>query len=398
MRYPAFVRENPPLALFALLAMATSGFGQTFFISVFGAGIRDSFSLTNSTYGLYYGLATLTSAALLLKLGALADRWPLWRITLLAVGLLTCGCLLMGLAPHWSLLIPGFLLVRLGGQGLLTHLGMTVAGRYFVKNRGRITALAAGGLPLAEATLPAGAGLLLVWGGWRLPWFVAVGVLLLLALPALMRLSRTAAHPDAFSAQETAETQTSRTREQALRDPGFYLLLPAALAVPFTVTAVFFHQTAIAESRGWLPEDVALAFTGFALGHFLSLFVGGPMVDRLGAQRSLPLSLIPIFSGLLVLAMSDSDWTLYLYLGLTGLTLGMSGAAANTLWPERYGVRHIGAIRSVAQAAMVLSTALSPLIVGFMLDADLSAAVVALSLAVFVAVGAALTFLVKAPR
>lgn len=372
MTFPAFMRENPHLAIFAVLATASSGFGQTFFFSVFGGGIRETFELQNSTYGLIYSLATLASALLLLKLGPLADKWSLQRITALAIGILATGCLAIALAPHWLLLIPGFLLARLGGQGLMGHIGLTTAGRYFVRNRGRIMALTAGGFPIAEATLPLSAGLILATSHWRTPWFVAAGVLVIVLLPLLLFLSRHASHP-ANSSHNEDTTDAGRatagfTRKQVLKDSGFYLILPAALIVPFTITAVLFHQSAFAEMRGWSTEQIGLAFTGFAAGHVASLFIGGPLVDRIGARRSLGYGLIPIFCGMLVLSLSDAAWTPNLYLALCGISLGFIGAAGGAIWPERYGVRHIGAIRSVAQACMVFSTALSPVLVGILLD------------------------------
>lgn len=116
LKYPAFTQENPPLALYALLATASSGFGQTFFVSVFGASLRHEFALSNSAYGLTYGVATLCSAALLIRVGALADHWALTRVTTLALILLASGCMVLGSAAHWVVLIPGFLLIRLGGR------------------------------------------------------------------------------------------------------------------------------------------------------------------------------------------------------------------------------------------------------------------------------------------
>lgn len=392
MKFPAFMRENPSLAAFAFLATATSGFGQTFFVSVFGGGIRESFALDNSHYGLTYSLATLISAALLLKLGALADRWSLPAVTTLALLLLALGCLMIGLAPHWIMLVPGFLLVRLGGQAMLGHLGMTVAGRYFVKSRGRIMALTAAGFPVAEAILPATAGLILLYSGWRLPWLIAIAVLLLLALPALLWLGRNAPHPATLESQGGSPGGGGFTRAQVLRDPGFYRLLPAAVIAPFTVTAVLFHQSAIAEMRDWPAERVATAFTGFAMGHLFSLLFAGLLVDRLGAQRALTLGLVPLFSALGVLAFTDSLWTPYLYLALTGTTLGFISTASGAIWPERYGVRHIGAIRSVAQATMVLSTALSPVLIGLVLDAGLDTRTLASLLALTVLASALLAW------
>lgn len=399
MKPPKFIAEHPQLALFALLATATSGFGQTFFISVFGSFIRDEFILSNSAYGFSYGGATLISALLLLKFGALVDTRPLSLLTLAAVLILVVGCLLIGLAPHWLVLIPGFLLIRFGGQGLLSHLGVTVAGRYFHQQRGRMMALTVAGFPLAEATLPLTAGLLLVLGGWRLPWFAAVAFLLLVALPLLLYLARHAPLPGDTRQQTTAnDQQPSLTRNQVLRDPGFYLLLPAALATPFTITAILFHQAAIIGLRGWPLEKIGTAFTGFALGHLLSLLVAGALIDRFGAQRALPLTLLPLVAGLLVLSVSHSDAGLYWYLLLTGGSLGGSGAAAGALWPERYGTRHLGAIRSVAQSAMVVSTALAPVLVGLILDNADSATLIGLLLASLISASMLLTTRARLPR
>lgn len=403
MIYPAFMRENPRLAVFALLATATSGFGQTFFFSVFGSGIRDTFALQNSTYGLIYSLATLTSAALLLKLGPLADRWSLSRITTLAVVILAAGCLTIAIAPHWLLLLPGFLLARLGGQGLMGHIGLSTAGRYFKHQRGRIMALTAGGFPIAEAILPLSAGLILAASGWRAPWFLAAGVLLVGLLPLLLYLCRHAAHPESLSGDSASQRGERKegndlNRQEVLRDPGFYLILPAALIVPFTITAILFHQSAFAEIRGWTTEQVGLAFTGFAAGHIVSLFFGGPLVDRIGAQRSLSIGLIPILCSMLVLGLTDSAWTPNLYLALAGISLGFIGAAGGAIWPERYGVRHIGAIRSVAQSSMVFSTALSPILVGLLLDSGVAITGIGILFAVLIFVSAVLARSARIPR
>lgn len=403
MIFPTFMRENPRLAVFALLATASSGFGQTFFFSVFGSGIRETFALQNSTYGLIYSLATLASAILLLKLGPLADRWSLSRMTILAVSILAAGCMIIAVAPHWLLLIPGFLLARLGGQGLLGHIGLSTAGRYFEKNRGRIMALTAGGFPIAEAILPLSAGLILASSGWRTPWFVAAGILVAILLPLLLFLSRHAAHPVSLSRGDADEYDAPKehlafNRSQVLRDPGFYLILPAALIVPFTITAVLFHQSAFAEIRGWTTEQVGLAFTGFAAGHIVSLFFGGPLVDRIGAQRALSYGLIPIFCSMLVLGLTEFAWTPNLYLALCGISLGFIGAAGGAIWPERYGVRHIGAIRSVAQASMVFSTALSPILVGVLLDVGVATTGIGVLFAILVLVSAVLAQTAVAPK
>ena len=366
---PAFIRTRPGLALFALLATAGSGFGQTFFVSVFGTALRNEFALSNTAYGALYSGATVCSALVLLRVGGLADRWPLHRITALGVVLLAAGCMLMGLAPHVAVLALGFFLLRLGGQGLMAHLGLTTAGRYFQLHRGKVMALAASGFPLAEATLPAAGVALIGFGGWRSAWWVAAGVLLLVLLPLYWLLSHRAPHPEQAGSHENGAPAEGLTRGQVLRDRGFYLLLPAALITPFVVTAILFHQAAIAEAREWPLSLVAGAFSGYAAGHLLTLLIAGPLVDRLTARRTLPLSLLPMTLAMILLALYDGSWVPAAYLTLTGMSQGAMSTASGALWPERYGTRYLGAIRAMAQAVMVVSTAISPVVAGLLLDA-----------------------------
>ncbi|MBB3060989.1 MFS transporter [Microbulbifer rhizosphaerae] len=390
---PAFIRHNGNLAFFALLAVAASGFGQTFFISIFGSALRAEFSLSHAHYGMIYSGATLASALALFACGGLVDRWPLRRSALLVTLLLAAACLLMAVTPAAWALLPGFFLLRFAGQGFMTHLGMTTAGRYFSDNRGKVIALAAIGFPLAEAILPGGGALLIQWGGWRTAWYASAAVLVLLVLPGLLALAGGAGQ-SGESAQSSGD-DSGFTRAQVLRDPGFYLLLPAALMTPFVVTAVLFHQGAIGESRGWPLTLMAGAFGGYALGHLLMLFVAGGLVDRLGARRCLPLALVPMIAGLLLLSLRGDGWVPYVYLTLLGITQAGTGTAGGALWPERYGSRHLGAIRSVSQAAMVLATAVSPLVAGVLLDRGIGVEALASLLAALVLLSALLTLLVR---
>ncbi len=391
---PAVLKVNPRLALFALGATAASGFGQTFFVSFFGGEIRQAFDLTHTAYGSLYSGATLCSALLLLRFGGLVDTWTLPRVTALAVGVLAGGCLLVGFASGALVLAAGFVCIRFGGQGMMSHIGMTTAARYFAAHRGRAVALAAMGFPLAEALLPAGAALLLLWVGWRVPWVVGAGLLCLLILPVLILLSRGAPPPQAMAAKTPSGTKqgakqgtnlgTDRSRfsrRDVLRDLGYYLILPATLLTPFTATALFFHQMAFAEELGWSLELLAAGFSVYAACHLGALFIAGPLVDRLGAARALPLALIPIITGLVLLASVSSPLIVHAYLGMVGATQGLSATASGAIWAERYGILHLGAIRSMNQAVMVVSTAVSPILLGFFLDKHVGIATLALWLA-----------------
>ncbi|MFB6259411.1 MAG: MFS transporter, partial [Thiohalorhabdaceae bacterium] len=81
--------------------------------------------------------------------------------------------------------------------------------------------------------------------------------MLIVALPLLQWLLRShgARKQWLHDRTEAAETATSGPRQwrrgEVLRDPRFYLLLPAVLAAPLIVTALFFHQVHVEEAKGW---------------------------------------------------------------------------------------------------------------------------------------------------
>jgi MFS family permease len=387
----------PQLAIFSLTAVATSGFGQTFYLSVFGGELRAAFSLSHTDYGALYSGATIISAMLLLRFGSLADRWPLRRAVVPAIAALAAGCLLIGVAAGPLLLGLGFLGIRFGGQGMIAHLGMTCAARYFTASRGKAVALAAAGIPLAEAILPATAIMLMGLGGWRLPWLAAGLALPLLILPLLRHLAR---HTPAIETGHGRGAARVRqyTRREALLDRGFYFLLPAALLTPFVATALLFHQVAIAAERGWSLELLAMAFVVFAAGHLGSLLGSGFLVDRLGGGRCLPLTMLPMSGGLLALAGFTGSWVPFCYLGLLGVSIGLATTAFGAIWPERYGVLHLGAIRSMVHATVIVATAVAPVLIGLLLDGGLGVPLLAGMFSAAALLAAGLAAMAPAPN
>jgi len=53
---------------------------------------------------------------------------------------------------------------------------------------------------------------------------------------------------------------------------------------------------------------------------------------------------------------------------LLGASLGFASTTHGAVWPELYGARHLGAIRAVTTALAVFATALSPGLVGVLMD------------------------------
>jgi MFS family permease len=394
--YLRFVWTHRRFLAFGLLAVTLSGFGQTYYISLFGGQIRGELGLSHGDFGLLYSAATLVSGLTIGWAGRVLDRLDLRAFLAVVLGGVVAGSLLMAGAASVLAMGVAMFLLRFAGQGLMTHMAFTSMGRYFETGRGKAVSIAAMGMPLGEAVLPATAVALTGWVGWRGTWQASAAVAGLVALPLLLWLLR--GHGErkrrfqATAGENGEEGARDRqwTRGEVLRDPRFYLVLPAVLAAPFIVSALFFHQVHLAEAKGWALSWLATSFLAFAAMHVLGLLVFGPLVDRVGARRLLGAFLWPMAGGLLVLAGFDAAWAAPVYMLLMGVSMGATGTLLGALWPELYGVAHLGAIRAVVQAAMVLSTALSPGLVGLLIDAGMGMATISLLLVGYIAVATAL--------
>ena len=55
-------------------------------------------------------------------------------------------------------------------------------------------------------------------------------------------------------------------------------------------------------------------------------------------------------------------------LAFLGMTQGFAMTIGGTFWPNYYGTKHLGSVRSVAMSLMVFATALGPLGSGILID------------------------------
>lgn len=378
--YWRLLRAQTSLLTYGVALTFMSSVGQTFLVSLFVPYFVASFALSEGGFGLLYSGATLGSAFLLPWIGRRMDRDHLHHFTLVVVGLLASSAFLMAGAWHVSVLAVALLGVRLGGQGLSSHTALTAMARYFEAGRGRALSISSLGFPLGESVLPLLLTLVIGWWGWRSAW-VVLGVAVIAFGPVLVRLllrSGIELHPvkaaAATRAREAAAEMatnlpTARAPAEVLRDSVFWLVLPAAILPAFWGTGFILYQTAIAGTKGWSAPLMASAFVGLAVARIVFTLGAGGIVDRFSAKRLFPLAVLPMATGIALLALVDAWWAAYAFMSLLGVTFGLNGAIETALWAELYGTLHLGAIKSLLMSVMVVSTALSPPLVGFAVEA-----------------------------
>ena len=344
-----------------------SSIGQTFFIASFAGDIRADFDLTHGGFGLIYMLATLGSAATLVLLGRVADERAVVKVAGGLIILLAASAILMATARNVVILLIAIYFLRLFGQGMMTHTAMVAMGRWFVIERGRAVSITTTGHQLGEGILPLLIVSLLAMTSWRNAWLLAAVALLLIALPLSylwLRVPRTPSRQD----RDNQERGRQWTRAEVLRDAPFWIVCTGVLAPAFIGTAVFFPQVHLGELKGWAPGVIASSFAVMSVTSVVVGLVTGQLIDRFSARLLLPFFLLPLACGCVVLSLAQNPLSMSFFMFLLGCSYGVSNAVFGAIWPEVYGTRHLGAVRSVVSAAMVFASALGPGLTGWLID------------------------------
>ena len=261
-----FIYKNIHLLSFGFLIAFSSGFGQTFFISLFSNDFRETFSLTNTEFGSIYSIATVLSAITIIWAGKLIDTVNLKKYTLVIVFGMALTCLMASMIFNVFFLFLTIYFLRLFGQGLMGHTSRTTISRYFNTNRGKALAISGFGFSVGEMVYPSIVVLLLLTIGWRLTWFSsAIFIFFIFGLSFYLLLRNNNFQIENNFNDEIEPNQISWKRREVLKDTKFYIYLPLSLLMSFTVTGFLFHQVFIADLKSWTMTNLARSFIFYAI-------------------------------------------------------------------------------------------------------------------------------------
>ncbi|MEC7490139.1 MAG: MFS transporter [Pseudomonadota bacterium] len=374
--YFGFLSENRRFLAYGFLMALCSSYGQTFFISVFGGEIRAEFGLTHGTFGLIYSIATLVSGFCMIWAGSQIDRFDLRTFsTAICIGLVASS-VLTGWTSSVLMLGVAIFTLRLSGQGLMSHTSLTAMARYFEQDRGKAISIANLGFPTGQALFPVVGVWLTAAIGWRETWFTLALILAVILTPLLFWLLK--GHGERHrimllrttgrGAERDYPTQKQWSTGRVRRDPRFWLMAPGVLGLSFIGTGIIFHQVHLVEFKGWSLAWFAANYISMAASSVVTALLFGPLVDRTSAARLMPYYQVPAVLSLVLLASGTGSWIVPVFMVLYGVSVGMSRVVVGSLWAEWYGVRHLGAIRALVAAMMVMASAASPVLFGGMID------------------------------
>jgi len=384
------VKSNFKIIIFGFVFTFFSSIGQSFFIGLFNSNIREELNITHGEFGTIYGIATLCSSIALIWLGKKIDDLKLVNYSILVVIFLFFATLFFSFINGMIFLFFGIFFLRLSGQGLMAHTASTAVSRYFEKRRGKALSYIWFGMSLGEFLLPILIVYLLSFIYWRDLW-LQTSILIVIVLPIFSFF--TVKDISIFSREKGNENGKNKfslvkswTRKEVLRDFKFYTMLPCILAPAFIITGIVINQSFIIESKAWGTYALAKAFMVYAVLTVITLFLSGILVDKFTSRKLLLYLNFPMLLSLLTLILFSHSFSAFIFMGLLGVSNGLTNVLLSSLWAEIYGVNYLGSIKALTGSLMVFSTALATAVFGILIDLGQSIENIATLCAIYTAI------------
>ena len=388
---------NKKVIIFGFIFTFFSSFGQSFFLGLFNAPIRNELGITHGQFGNIYASATIFSSLLLIWVGKKIDDYQIIYYSFFVILLLFLSSIFFSLINSIYLLAAGIFLMRFSGQGLMSHASTTTISRFFERSRGKALSTIWFGLSSAEFILPVLITYLFVIYSWRAVW-QGIAILIILFLPFVVL--NTIRHIK-LDSREKDQSQTKKIkikswrRKDVIKDYRFYIVSLNMLAMPWIATGVFVFQSYIAESKMWSIYTIPKAFMVYSIASIITLFFSGFLVDKFTSRKLIPLMNIPLLLAMFVLFYYQHEISAFIFLGLIGISNGLANVLGSSTWAEIYGVKFIGSIKALTTAFMVFSTAFGTAVFGLLIDNDFTIENIAFISGVYILISLILLIMIR---
>ena len=388
---------NKKVIIFGFIFTFFSSFGQSFFLGLFNAPIRNELGITHGQFGSIYATATIFSSLLLIWVGKKIDDFRILNYSLFVVILLFASSLFFSFINSIYFLAIGIFLMRFSGQGLMSHTSTTTISRFFERSRGKALSTIWFGLSTAEFILPVLITYFFIIYSWRTVW-QGIAILIILFLPFVILNTIKSINLESREEDPNLKKKIkikSWRRRDVLRDYRFYIVSLNMLAMPWIATGVFVYQSFISDSKMWAIYTLPKAFMVYSITSIATLFVSGFLVDKFTGRKLILYMNLPLLFALITLFNFNHEAFAYVFLGLIGVSNGLANILGSSTWAEIYGVKYIGSIKALTTAFMVFSTAFGTAVFGLLIDKGFTIENIAFVGAAYVVISLALLILIR---
>ncbi len=388
---------NKKVIIFGFIFTFFSSFGQSFFLGLFNAPIRNELGITHGQFGNIYAIATIFSSVLLIWVGKKIDEYQIIYYSIFVIILLFLSSLFFSILNSVYFLAAGVFLMRFSGQGLMSHTATTTISRFFEKSRGKALSSIWFGLSSAEFILPVLVTYLLVMYSWRTVW-QGIACLIILFLPFIALNTIRNIKLDSREKDQNSSKSfkiKSWKRGEVIKDYRFYIVSLNMLAMPWIATGVFVYQSFISDSKMWTVYTIPKAFMVYSIASIITLLFSGFLVDKFTSRKLIPLMNIPLLLAMYVLFYYQQEISAFVFLGLIGISNGFANVLGSSTWAEIYGVKFIGSIKALTTAFMVFSTAFGTAVFGLLIDQGFSIENIATISGIYVVISLTLLIIIR---
>ena len=361
------------IVVVAWLGMFMSGPGQTFVVAIFVDPIIEDTGWSRTTVSAVYSAGSICAFVGAFIAGRAFDKFGA-RIVLIAVAaLFGLATVLMGQVTHPAHLFLGFWGIRSLGQTALSMVSTSTVNVWFVRLRGRATAITSLAAPVSEIALPPLIYLLIISNGWRSTWVIlGIAIWIVLLPPAILLVRRTpesvGLKPDMgrkdvlqLKESQTGVQEDNWTSKQAMKTKAFWLIIFAGTAGSLIGTAMTFHHMSLMNSRGIANTEATLILSLTAAVGVLSTILTGYLLDKMPNRFILAAGQIMLMASMAWTFLIQDLWHAAIYGIFTGMTQGLIYTTMIVIFPNYFGRKHLGTIMGVVTIGMVVSSGLGPL-------------------------------------
>ena len=358
--------------------------------AVYFNALREAFGRSATYTSAVFSLAGLIGAIVAPLLGILLDRWGARVLFPLAGVLILFGWVAASFTTDiWQMFIFYSVFAGIGHTAISSFSMTATVAPWFPRTRGRMLGLADSGNPIGQAVFAPLAAVLTTELGWR--WGYRIyGVIfaILIALPnGLLQRRPPETAPDplppsnlqrpelAATEREPRQTQTRGDAAPALagtvRDPAMWLLVLTRVFGSTGTQMIRVHLVTFFVLAGYSVQTAANTLGAVGLVSVFARPLVGLATDRWGRESVYTVGMsVAAAAVLLVLWLGDGEqfWPLAVYVGLAGITDGISGLIIGAKAADIFPSESLGTVMGFVEMGRGSAIFLGPIVAGLMFD------------------------------
>jgi MFS family permease len=370
-----------------------AGFGSLFVytFSVFVKPLAAEFGWSREAISSGFAIAAVTLGLCSPPLGRWIDRLGPRRIILICMTVYGCAIaslalLRFGLTQFY---LTCFVLGAVGNGAAHLAYSRSIS-TWFQQRLGTALAFVMVGAGLGAMILPVVAQSVITRAGWRAAYLSLGSLALLLGLPLSWHYIR---ERGLVRHDSAPASHSGTTWQQGLRAPAFWIIVAVLFVSSISMNGAITHLSALLTDRGITPRDAALCASMLGGSSLLGRIGVGWLLDRLfGARVALVVNLATA-AGIFLLARANSFPVGCLAAALIGIGAGGEAAITPYLLTRYFGLRAFSTLYGLTWTFYAAAGAIGPVILGRAFDLTGSYSSLLLTLAVALALAAALNLL-----